>query len=147
MSVYVDQAAHPFGRMVMCHMIADTPAELRDMAVAIGVQLRWFQAQASTPHFDIALTKRARALRAGAVELERRPFVEAMKRIRATWPVDSGGRWILPAVHTSAPALADANALVCRRIGGCINADYCASVERCEDAPLEPPSAPALSDR
>lgn len=94
MGVYVDKSAHGFGRMVMCHMIADTPAELRAMAERIGVALKWFQANASTPHFDIAKGKRALAIAAGAIELERRAFVDAMKRIRQTWPHDRG-RWLL----------------------------------------------------
>lgn len=94
MPVYVDRSRNPFGRMVMCHLIADTPAELRDMAARIGVQLKWFQSRASTPHFDVALAKRRLAVAAGAVELDRREFVAVMKRIRQTWPV-AGGRWVL----------------------------------------------------
>lgn len=95
MSVYVDNSAHGFGRMLMCHMIADTPDELRAMAERIGVQLKWFQHSASVPHFDIAKSKRELALAAGAIVLERRPFVDAMKRIRASWPRDAAGRWLL----------------------------------------------------
>lgn len=78
----------------MCHMIADTPAELRAMAERIGVALKWFQHSASTPHFDIAKSKRALAIESGALELDCRPFVNAMKRIRQTWP-HSCGRWLL----------------------------------------------------
>jgi hypothetical protein len=99
-SVYVDGSAHAFGRMVMCHMIADTPAELRAMALRIGVALRWFQAEASIPHFDIAKSKRAAAIAAGAIELERRDFVAVMRRIRSTWPV-AGGRWLLDGAGTA----------------------------------------------
>jgi hypothetical protein len=76
-------------------MIADTPEELRAMAEEIGVALKWFQATASVPHFDIAKSKRALAIAAGAIEVDRKEFVGAMKRIRASWPV-SNGLWLLP---------------------------------------------------
>jgi hypothetical protein len=97
MSVYVDTSANAFGHMVMCHMIADTPAELRSMALRIGLAPRWFQHRASVPHFDIAKSKRALAVQAGAIELDRRAFVEAMRKIRETWPRDPRtGEWRLP---------------------------------------------------
>lgn len=68
MAVYVDDMEASFGRMKMCHMIADTSSELFTMAARIGVQLRWVQ-QPNTPdeHFDIAKSKRALAVAAGAV--------------------------------------------------------------------------------
>lgn len=95
MTVYVDKSRNKFGRMVMCHMIADTPDELVGMANKIGVSLKWFQRRASVPHFDIAQTKRTLALEHGAVELGRRDFVAAMRRIRQTWPVGVNGEWRL----------------------------------------------------
>jgi hypothetical protein len=69
MTVYVDDMRANYGRMIMCHMIADTLDELHAMADTIGVQRKWFQADASWPHYDIALTKRALAVTAGAEEI------------------------------------------------------------------------------
>lgn len=69
MSVYVDRVELGFGRMVMCHMIADTETELHEMADRVGVDRRWYQTQASAPHYDIALSKRALAVAAGAHEI------------------------------------------------------------------------------
>lgn len=73
MSVYVDDMRATFGRMVMCHMIADSHAELVTMADRIGVRRRWIQ-KAGTPgeHFDIALGKRAAAVELGAKEVSQR---------------------------------------------------------------------------
>lgn len=84
--VYVDAAIWPFGRMVMCHMIGDTPEELHAMADRIGVARRWFQCppKASFWHYDIAKSKRALAIAAGAIDCDRNVFVAAMRRIRAS---------------------------------------------------------------
>lgn len=65
MTVYVDDMRAKFGRMVMCHMIADTEAELHAMADQIGVDRRWYQGD----HYDIALSKRAKAVEFGAAEV------------------------------------------------------------------------------
>lgn len=85
-SVYVDASLYGFGRMVMCHMIADTPGELHAMADRIGVARRWFQAppKASFWHYDIAKSKRALAVEYGAVEVGARDLVAAIRRIRET---------------------------------------------------------------
>lgn len=81
MSVYVDDMKANFGNMVMCHMWADTDAELLAMADKIGVQRKWIQGHpklsfgkhrdASWVHFDIAMSKRALAVKAGAIETDR----------------------------------------------------------------------------
>lgn len=49
----------------MSHMIADTDEELHAMADRIGVARRWFQGD----HYDVTMTKRAEALKAGAVAI------------------------------------------------------------------------------
>lgn len=68
MTVYVDNMRAPYGRMVMCHMVADTHEELHAMASRIGVARRWFQGD----HYDICLSKRAKAVELGAVEIDMR---------------------------------------------------------------------------
>lgn len=70
MTVYVDTMRARFGRMIFCHMIADTSAELLAMADRIGVDRRWLQhAGTAHEHFDIALSERQAAIAAGAVEI------------------------------------------------------------------------------
>lgn len=84
MSVYVDRAFIAYRGMLMCHMVADSLDELHVMADKIGVSRRHFQADASTPHYDICKTKRTKAVKHGAIEADRRTFVAAMRRIRAS---------------------------------------------------------------
>jgi hypothetical protein len=86
MTVYVDDMRARFGRMVMCHMLADTDAELHDMAGRIGVARRWWQSPEKTSgsHYDIALSKRAIAVAAGAVEITWRQAGAMNARRRVT---------------------------------------------------------------
>lgn len=83
MTAYVDDMRAPFGRMLMCHLIADSDVELHAMADAIGVARRWHQ-RTSSSHYDIALTKRALAIKAGAVEITLRQAAAMCTRRRIT---------------------------------------------------------------
>lgn len=78
----MDNYGARYGRMIMCHMVADSLDELHAMADQVGVQRKWFQAKASTPHYDICLTKRALAVAAGAVEVDSRGLVAVIRRLR-----------------------------------------------------------------
>lgn len=71
MAVYVDDMRASYGRMVMCHMVADTLQELHAMADRIGVARRWYQGPPVTrmPHYDICMSKRALAVEAGALQI------------------------------------------------------------------------------
>jgi len=86
MPVYVDDMRAPFGRMVMCHMVADTLDELHAMADRIGVARRWYQGPPKTrhPHYDIALSKRALAVAAGAQEIRWRDTPDIARRCLAS---------------------------------------------------------------
>ena len=68
MTIYVDDMRAPYGRLIMCHMVADTEQELHTMADKIGVARKWYQGD----HYDIALSKRALAVQYGAVEITQR---------------------------------------------------------------------------
>jgi hypothetical protein len=80
MSVYVDAAIWPYGRMTMCHMLADTLPELHAMADEIGIQRKWFQDKPGFPHYDICKAKRALAVKAGAIEIDRKRFIELVRK-------------------------------------------------------------------
>lgn len=83
MSVYVDSPGSKLGRMVMCHMLADSKEELVDMAVMIGVNPRHIQYEGTTKeHFDICLTKRKLALQLGAKSITTREMVELLRKRR-----------------------------------------------------------------
>lgn len=76
MTVYVDNFNASYRGMVMCHMGADSREELDAMADTIGVQRKWIQHPGEwREHYDICLSKRALAVKAGAIEITPREFV------------------------------------------------------------------------
>lgn len=82
MPVYVDDMRAPYGRMFLCHMVADTEEELHAMADAIGIERRWYQYphKSRYPHYDISLSKRTIAVRLGAIEISKRQAPGICKR-------------------------------------------------------------------
>jgi len=78
MTVYVDPSVYPLGRMLMCHMLADTVEELHRMADTIGVDRRHFQGD----HYDICKAKKQLAVKNGAVEVTQREMVRVRQRNR-----------------------------------------------------------------
>lgn len=92
MAVYVDAAFIRYGRMTMCHLLADSRAELDAMADRIGVARRWIQ-HADTPkeHYDICLAARRKALAAGAIVVTRRALVALLRARRSATPVAPPG--------------------------------------------------------
>lgn len=81
MSVYVDDPVYKFGRMKMCHMVADSHEELVAMADKIGVSRRWIQSEGTRrEHFDVCMSKRLEAVKAGAWQVPASELVRHMHR-------------------------------------------------------------------
>lgn len=77
--MYVDSMKAPYGRMVMCHMMADTTKELLEMADKIGVQRKWIQKSGTyMEHFDISKSKKKLAVLNGAKEVTRKELGKFM---------------------------------------------------------------------
>jgi len=86
MAVYVDPIQNcptnknwPYTQF--CHMIADTPKELKAFALIIDLKLSWYQ-EKSFPHFDLTKSRRVEAIKMGAIDLNLRQFVKKMQEIR-----------------------------------------------------------------
>lgn len=85
MTVYVDDQRAKVRFMVMCHMIADSDQELHAMADLIGVHRSYHQAPPRHPsHYDIALSKKALAMAAGAIHITKRQLGCMVIRRRIT---------------------------------------------------------------
>ena len=91
MTVYVDNALLPYGRMLMCHMVASTKDELHQMADSIGIARRWYQDKGRYHHYDICKAKRALAIKNGAVEVTgKQLIIFARQMMQPVVPI--GGR-------------------------------------------------------
>lgn len=83
MTVYVDKTQNKLGRMITCHMLADTLEELHEMAEKIGAMRSWLQiSRTGVPHYDIPLFRKDQALELGAILIGRRETVKVMERAR-----------------------------------------------------------------
>lgn len=94
MTVYVDDMYRheigKLGRMKMSHLIADTTDELLTMVREIGVNPKWIQhAGTRDEHFEIAISKRAAAIAAGAVPITYEQCGAMNKRRKVTGELGS----------------------------------------------------------
>lgn len=88
MTVYVDDMRARRGRLIFCHMIADSDDELYSMVDLIGVNRRWVQVG---PHFDVCLVKRSLAVDSGAFEITQRQCAAMVARRRETGSLGDPG--------------------------------------------------------
>lgn len=91
MTVYVDDMQAAYRGMTMCHMVASTDEELHVMADTIGVARRHHQKPPKVhySHYDICLSKRALAIKAGAVLITVRQAAMLCRRHRVTGDMGS----------------------------------------------------------
>jgi hypothetical protein len=71
MTVYVDDAVHPWRGQRWAHLMADTLEELHAMAALLGIPRRAFQNKTSGAHYDVTAGLREQAIALGAVPISR----------------------------------------------------------------------------
>lgn len=71
MTVYVDDAVHPWRGDRWAHLLADTLDELHAFAARLGLPRRAFQNKTSGAHYDVNVALRAQAIGLGAVPISR----------------------------------------------------------------------------
>ena len=70
MTVYVDNANLAFGRMIMCHVIADSDTELLSAIEKINLDKKYHQYPNTwKSHFDVCKSKKKLLIENGAVEI------------------------------------------------------------------------------
>lgn len=66
-----------------CHMFSDDPtaADLHQLAQAIGLRRAWFQADHDGGHYDLTPGRRAKAIAAGAIPVDRHEAVRIWREV------------------------------------------------------------------
>lgn len=124
MTVYVDdmlmRADVPNGSRVVrgrwSHLIADTEEELHEFAARLGLRRSWFQEpkgigtlplnpeslKAQQWHYDVTMTKRAEAIRLGAVAVTQRQMAQIIKNRHQRLFPEAAAEYERRAAETSA---------------------------------------------
>ena len=78
-TTWANKSKWPYARS--CHLTADTEEELHAFAARLGLRRAWYQPKPllALCHYDLTATKRALAVKLGAVEVDARE--QARKRI------------------------------------------------------------------
>lgn len=75
MAVYVDHANILFKGKHRHHMTADSLEELHAFAAQVGIKSCWFHRGTRHPHYDVTTDQRAKAIAAGAEEVDTRTLL------------------------------------------------------------------------
>ena len=93
MALYVDDMKAPLGRMLMSHLIADTPEELRRAADRLGLRRSYIQHPGTwKEHLDVSQSKRQEAVRLlDAREVTMRELAMMLRERREAEQQQEGG--------------------------------------------------------
>jgi hypothetical protein len=95
--VYVDQAIWPWKGKKWCHLFSDSVEELHSFAEKMGLQREWFQDK-RVPHYDLTESKRAIALKHGAMEATKEIIKSQFRRMACLYrSVKNAGILLVPA--------------------------------------------------
>lgn len=83
MTVYVDDAVHPWRGQRWAHLMADTLDELHAMAARLGLPRRAFQNKTSGAHYDVTAELREQAIALGALAISRHRERDLVKTVIA----------------------------------------------------------------
>lgn len=64
-----------------CHMVADSIDELHRFAGRLGLRRSWFQNK-TLPHYDLTIGMRVKAVKLGAIEIDKKKFMEILRKYR-----------------------------------------------------------------
>ncbi|MEO3999770.1 DUF4031 domain-containing protein [Mesorhizobium sp. CAU 1732] len=86
MAVYVDDAIWKWANKRWCHMLADDEAELHRFASRIGIHRSAYQGppKTSAPHYDLTGFERDRAVRMGALAVDRAGILAVFRKVKVT---------------------------------------------------------------
>ena len=85
MAVYVDEPIWEWRGRRWCHLTADSPEELHELAARLGLRRRWFQSKPGQPwhdHYDLPEDVRDQAVACGARPLTIQEMGRRQARLR-----------------------------------------------------------------
>ncbi|WP_313319262.1 DUF4031 domain-containing protein [Stenotrophomonas sp.] len=83
MTVYIDDAVHPWRGERWAHLMADTLPELHALAQQLGIPRRAFQNRPSGVHYDVPAPLREQAITLGAQAISRHTDRALVRRVIA----------------------------------------------------------------
>ena len=106
MTVYVDEAIHPWRGRLWAHLFSTDLDELHAFAGRLGLSRGWFQLppKASWPHYDVVEGRRFQALRLGAVAADRYTTLEVAWTLQGALTPERIGRLAARRAALAVPA-------------------------------------------